>query len=73
MSALSLVAQAPVPALDLSHRDPWRGFAGTTWRGSVDTRSFIQDNYRPYEGDAAFLAGPTERTNRLHPASPSSA
>ncbi|HEX6486259.1 MAG TPA: formate C-acetyltransferase [Nocardioidaceae bacterium] len=65
MSALSLVAQAPVPAPDPSHRDPWRGFAGTTWRGSVDTRSFIQDNYRPYEGDAAFLAGPTERTSRL--------
>lgn len=25
-------------------------------------RAFIQGNYTPYEGDAAFLAGPTDRT-----------
>lgn len=40
----------------------WRGFAGTRWRDHVDVRDFIQANYTPYEGDAGFLAGPTERT-----------
>ncbi len=45
--------------------DPWRGFAGTSWRDRVDVRAFIQDNYTPYAGDASFLTGPTERTTRL--------
>ncbi len=45
--------------------DPWRGFAGCTWREAVDTRGFIQDNYRPYAGEADFLSGPTDRTTRL--------
>lgn len=31
----------------------------------IDVRQFIIDNYRPYHGDASFLAGPTERTRRL--------
>ncbi|MDX3714717.1 formate C-acetyltransferase [Streptomyces europaeiscabiei] len=42
--------------------EAWRGFAGTHWRDQVDVRDFIQTNYTPYEGDSAFLAGPTERT-----------
>jgi formate C-acetyltransferase len=42
--------------------DPWCGFRGDTWRERIDVRAFIQANYTPYEGDAAFLAGPTERT-----------
>jgi formate C-acetyltransferase len=42
--------------------EAWRGFAGTHWRDQVDVRDFIQANYTPYEGDSAFLAGPTERT-----------
>lgn len=42
--------------------EAWRGFAGTRWRDRVDVRDFIQANYTPYEGDSAFLAGPTERT-----------
>ncbi len=25
---------------------------------------FIQRNYTPYDGDASFLAGPTEKTQR---------
>jgi formate C-acetyltransferase len=40
----------------------WRGFTGEEWQREIDVRSFIQDNYAPYEGDAAFLAGPTDRT-----------
>nr|WP_255415667.1 formate C-acetyltransferase [Tropicimonas sp. IMCC34043] len=45
--------------------DPWEGFSDGAWRRSVDVRGFIQANYTPYAGDAAFLAGPTERTSKL--------
>ena len=31
----------------------------------IDVRDFIQCNYTPYEGDGAFLCGPTERTKKL--------
>ncbi|MFF2951766.1 formate C-acetyltransferase [Kitasatospora sp. NPDC057965] len=40
----------------------WDGFADGPWQDRVDVRDFVQRNYTPYEGDAAFLAGPTERT-----------
>ncbi|MFI7416506.1 formate C-acetyltransferase [Nonomuraea sp. NPDC049684] len=43
----------------------WRGFAGEGWRAAPDVRAFIQANYTPYEGDASFLAGPTERTRAV--------
>src|SRR3954469_2197893 len=43
----------------------WRGFAPGTWQSRVNVREFIQRNYTPYEGDGAFLAGPTERTKAL--------
>ncbi|MFF8939292.1 formate C-acetyltransferase [Streptomyces paradoxus] len=42
--------------------DAWRQYAGTSWRERIDVRDFIQANYTPYAGDAAFLAGPTDRT-----------
>jgi formate C-acetyltransferase len=45
--------------------DAWRGFRGDTWRDTVEVRQFIQDNYTPYEGDASFLAGATERTTAM--------
>ena len=44
---------------------PWRGFTGGRWQRHVDVSDFIQANYTPYPGDAAFLAGPTERTCAL--------
>ncbi|MFF4161238.1 formate C-acetyltransferase [Streptomyces sp. NPDC001678] len=44
---------------------PWRGFAGQDWRERVDVRDFILANVTPYEGDAAFLAGPTDRTRAV--------
>jgi len=43
----------------------WDGFRGGLWRDAVDVRDFIQQNYTPYEGDGAFLAGPTERTTAV--------
>ena len=32
---------------------------------AIDVRTFVYDNITPYEGDASFLAGPTERTIQL--------
>ena len=43
----------------------WEGFEGRIWKEEVNTRDFIQKNYRPYDGDEAFLVGPTEATNKL--------
>ncbi|MEY9835632.1 formate C-acetyltransferase [Streptacidiphilus sp. EB103A] len=45
--------------------DAWRGFTGADWRERIDVRDFIQANYTPYEGDACFLTGPTERTTTV--------
>ncbi|WP_127127873.1 formate C-acetyltransferase [Georgenia sp. SYP-B2076] len=44
---------------------PWRGFSAGPWQSAIDVRDFIQTNYTPYEGDASFLAGPTERTTGI--------
>ena len=43
----------------------WRGFKRGGWMNRVDVREFIQKNYTPYEGDDAFLEGPTERTTGM--------
>lgn len=43
----------------------WKGFNEGNWTTSVDVRDFIQKNYKPYEGDESFLAGPTEATDKL--------
>ncbi|MDD7739713.1 MAG: formate C-acetyltransferase [Fusicatenibacter sp.] len=45
--------------------EQWNGFSGRLWKEGVDVRDFIQNNYTPYDGDAAFLEGPTEATDRL--------
>ncbi len=45
--------------------DAWRKFAGGEWRERVDVRAFVQTNYTPYEKDASFLAGPTDRTRAV--------
>ncbi|WP_071131465.1 formate C-acetyltransferase [Enterococcus timonensis] len=46
-------------------KSAWDGFKGHLWRTEINTREFIQNNYTPFEGDASFLAGPTEATNKL--------
>lgn len=43
----------------------WEGFEGRIWKEEVNTRDFIQKNYKPYDGDSSFLAGPTDATNKL--------
>ncbi|MER6632713.1 formate C-acetyltransferase [Streptomyces sp. NPDC000987] len=57
---------APRPAPEPSAQgDAWAGFRGGLWRDAIDVRDFVQHNYTPYEGDGAFLAGPTERTTKV--------
>jgi formate C-acetyltransferase len=56
---MGILSQTIVPA------DAWAGFKGDKWRDAVDVRDFIQNNYKPYEADGAFLAGPTPRTLKV--------
>ena len=42
-----------------------KAFKGGNWEREIDVRNFIQKNYTLYEGDASFLAGPTEQTKRV--------
>ena len=46
-------------------KEQWQGFKGSKWKDEVDVRDFIQNNYKPYNGDESFLEGPTESTNTL--------
>jgi len=45
--------------------DQWNGFKGRLWKEEINVRDFIQNNYKPYDGDESFLEGPTEATNKL--------
>ena len=45
--------------------EQWNGFKGNRWKEKIDVRNFIGMNYTPYDGDASFLEGPTEATNKL--------
>ena len=40
-------------------------FQTGAWNRTVDVHDFILRNYTPYDGDASFLAPPTERTRAL--------
>lgn len=53
------------PAAETPESDAWKGFAPGPWQESIDVRDFILRNYTPYEGDASFLAGPTEKTLKV--------
>ncbi len=46
-------------------KEQWQGFKGSKWQDEVDVRDFIQNNYKPYDGDESFLEDPTESTNTL--------
>ena len=46
-------------------KEQWQGFKGSKWQDEVDVRDFIQNNYKPYNGDESFLEGPKESTNTL--------
>ena len=49
----------------MNERKEWEGFTGRLWKEEINVRDFIQNNYKPYDGDEAFLAEPTEATNKL--------
>ena len=46
-------------------RAEWSTFNGGVWEREINVRDFIQKNYTPYDGDGAFLAGPTQATKDL--------
>ena len=41
------------------------GFEGRLWKEGIDVRDFIQNNYKPYDGDESLLEGPTDATDKL--------
>ena len=43
----------------------WEGFKVGSWQNEIDVRSFIQKNYKLYEGDSNFLEGTTEKTDKV--------
>ena len=45
--------------------EEWNGFNRGIWEEEIDVRDFIQKNYTQYEGDDKFLAGSTEKTDKL--------
>ena len=59
----SATTERPTDAL--AGGDAWEGFAPGPWQESIDLRDFILRNYTPYDGDASFLAGPTEKTLKV--------
>lgn len=44
--------------------EAWRNFNKGVWCDEINVSNFIKMNYTAYDGDASFLAGPTERTNK---------
>ncbi len=43
----------------------WKGFNPGKWQEEINVRDFIQNNYKEYTGDEAFLADATPRTRDL--------
>ena len=46
-------------------KEQWNGFEGRLWKEEINVRDFVQNNYKPYDGDESFLEGSTEATNKL--------
>ena len=44
---------------------PWAVFQPGLWQTGINVRDFIQQNYKPYEGDGSFLASATNRTKAI--------
>ncbi len=40
-------------------------FKNGLWNDGINVRDFVLNNITPYDGDASFLQGPTERTKKL--------
>ena len=48
-----------------TNKEAWSGFKPGAWQTSIDVRDFIQQNYRPYEGDESFLSESNAQTQEL--------
>jgi formate C-acetyltransferase len=59
------IPKAPQPSDASSTIAAWRGFSAGAWQDGIDVRDFIQHNYTPYTGDAAFLQAATPRTSAI--------
>ena len=40
-------------------------FTNGLWNKEINVSDFVSKNIAPYNGDASFLQGPTERTKRI--------
>ena len=40
-------------------------FKDGLWSKEINVSDFVHENITPYEGDASFLVGPTERTKKV--------
>ncbi|WP_314453083.1 formate C-acetyltransferase [uncultured Actinomyces sp.] len=60
-----MTTEVTTSATTASGNDAWEGFVTGPWTEDIDVRDFIQRNYTPYDGDASFLAGATDKTLRL--------
>lgn len=51
--------------MKMVENEKWHGFQGRNWKEECNVRDFIQNNYKPYDGDESFLADATEATDKL--------
>jgi formate C-acetyltransferase len=49
----------------VGHSAAWRGFSAGRWQNAPDVRDFIVRNVTGYEGNEAFLVGPSPRTQAV--------
>ena len=61
----SLILQMLYEEAHMKKFKQWEGFEGRIWKEEVNTRDFIQNNYKPYDGDSSFLTEPTDATSKL--------
>ena len=43
----------------------WRNFKKDLWDKEINVKNFIETNYKTYNGDESFLAGPTDKTKKV--------
>lgn len=59
---MSTTILEPTPEIRTSEAAP---FKPGLWTKEINVRNFILNNYEPYYGDGAFLAGATKRTQAV--------
>lgn len=51
--------------MEQRNKEKWQGFQPGKWQTEIHVRDFIQQNFTSYEGEADFLQGATDRTEKL--------